>query len=100
MLIEYIGTVFIISLWALAFNRLTQPGELLTNYMQFVHSNIKNVLLKKLMTCAWCIAGQLALWTDIVLFFNLGAGVWDIVLLLTNIPSCILIVYELSIKNI
>lgn len=81
------------------FNRLTQPGELLTTYMQWVHTNINKRLIKKLLTCAWCLAGQLALWTDVLMLLSQDYNLYDFVLISINIPACILIVYEFSIKG-
>ncbi len=100
MLIELIGSTLLISLWASAFDRMTQPGELLTKYMQWVANNVPNRLVNKLITCPWCIAGQMALWFDIFYSFSLfDVDVWDVVTLTANIPASILIVYEFSVKN-
>jgi len=68
-------------------------------YMQWVHNNVADQLINKLMTCPWCIAGQMALWTDIVMFLLNGLEAGEFLTLICNIPASILIVRELSLKN-
>lgn len=100
MLVELFGSTLLIFIWASAFDRITQPGELLTKYMQWVANNVPNRLVNKLMTCPWCIAGQMALWFDFVVLHSFdNVEVWDVVTLTANIPASIVLVYEFSVKN-
>lgn len=99
MIWEMITSTLVITLWASAFDRITQPGELLTKYMQWVANNVQNRLVNKLMTCPWCIAGQMALWFDIFCLVSFACDAWELVALTANIPASIVLVYEFSVKN-
>ncbi len=99
MIWEMIASTLVITLWASAFDRITQPGELLTKYMQWVANNVPNRIVNKLMTCPWCIAGQMSLWFDIMCLISFDCDVWELVALTANIPASIVLVYELSVKN-
>ncbi len=99
MIWEMITSTLVITLWASAFDRITQPGELLTKYMQWVSTNVPNRLVNKLMTCPWCIAGQMALWFDIFCLVSFACDALELVALTANIPASIVLVYEFSVKN-
>ena len=80
--------VFYCSIIAVAYQILIRPGELLQRLARFVNLGIKNTMLQKLLLCPYCFAGQMSLWSCLVLIY-LGYGP-DI---LISVPATIVVVY-------
>lgn len=59
------------SLIAITIYITMQPGELLQGVARFINIRINNSLVRKLLICPYCLAGQLALWTVFVIHFYL-----------------------------
>ena len=76
------------SIIAVAYQILIRPGELLQRWARFVNLGIKNTLLQKLLLCPYCFAGQMSLWSCLVLIF------WGCNHeILISVPATIVVVY-------
>jgi hypothetical protein len=83
-----IKIVLYCSIIAVAYQILIRPGELLQRWARFVNLGIKNTLLQKLLLCPYCFAGQMSLWSCLVLIFW-GCNPETLI----SVPATIVVVY-------
>ena len=94
MLDAFIATICI-SITCAAFDRISQPGELLMYYVRWVNENIGTMLIKKLLTCPWCIGGQISFWWGVYMVMAKQSEL-DVFI---AVPATILITYEMRVNK-
>lgn len=92
MLDAFIATICI-SITCSAFDRISQPGELLMYYVRWVNTTIENTLIKKILTCPWCIGGQISFWWGVYMVIGKQSEI-DVFI---AVPATILITYEIRV---
>lgn len=74
--------------FGMAFKIVTQPGELLQSYARYWKMKVGGIT-GKLMTCPYCLAGQMALWIAVYNYFTTGDLMGFVA-----VPATIIIVYH------
>jgi hypothetical protein len=77
---------------SICYQILIQRGELLQIWARFVNISNMPAILKKLFLCAHCVAGQLSLYSSILIYINSGAVTF------VAVPFCIVLVYFFNLK--
>ena len=92
-MIEIIQITFVASIFAVAYQIMIMPGELLQGWARFVNINMHGSMFQKLLLCPYCFGGQIALWCSIACIVK-GYSVECLI----SVPCTIVIVYFV-IKN-
>ena len=93
-MLEIIQITFFASIFAVAYQIMIMPGELLQVWARFVNINLKDSIFRKLLLCPYCFGGQIALWMSLGLIYK-GYGIEC----LLSVPCTIVAVYFIVKSN-